>query len=114
METTNPAPDNESSSAATTISLPAPASTSPGSVRLQFGAQTHVGKVRSNNEDQYLVARACKSLDILATTLPGAGRQCGLCSSIPNSVWSIPTRMPTSMLSAARKFYRGSDTNPKR
>jgi hypothetical protein len=69
METTNPAPDNESSSAATTIILPAPASTSPGSVRLQFGAQTHVGKVRSNNEDQYLVARACKSLDILATII---------------------------------------------
>jgi len=38
-------------------------------VRLQFGAQTHVGKVRSNNEDQYLVARAHKALDIIATSL---------------------------------------------
>jgi protein phosphatase len=36
---------------------------------MQFGAQTHVGKVRLNNEDQYLIARACKSLDILSTSL---------------------------------------------
>jgi protein phosphatase len=43
----------------------------PVRVRADFGALTHVGKVRPNNEDQYLVTRLSKSLDILASSLPG-------------------------------------------
>jgi protein phosphatase len=38
-------------------------------VRVEFGAKSHVGNVRTNNEDQYLVGRARKSLDVLATGL---------------------------------------------
>jgi protein phosphatase len=54
----------------TTLILPAAESPIAARVRIQYGAETHVGKVRSSNEDQYLVARAVKSLDILATTVP--------------------------------------------
>jgi protein phosphatase len=43
----------------------------PVRVRVDFGALTHVGKVRPNNEDQYLIARLSKSLDVLASSLPG-------------------------------------------
>jgi protein phosphatase len=39
-------------------------------VRVEFGALTHVGKVRPNNEDQYLIARLCKSVQVLSTSLP--------------------------------------------
>jgi protein phosphatase len=43
-------------------------------VRVDFAAATHIGKVRPKNEDQFLVARARKSLDILATSLPEGER----------------------------------------
>jgi PPM family protein phosphatase len=49
--------------------LAEPAPTGSGTVRVKYGVQSHIGKVRKNNEDQYLVARARKSLDILATGL---------------------------------------------
>ncbi len=39
-------------------------------VRVEFGALTHIGKVRSNNEDQYLIVRGTKALDVLGTSLP--------------------------------------------
>jgi protein phosphatase len=35
-----------------------------------FGAKTHQGLVRENNEDQYLVVRLRKSLELLDTSLP--------------------------------------------
>jgi protein phosphatase len=38
--------------------------------RLEFGALTHMGKVRRNNEDHYLIARASKALEILQTSMP--------------------------------------------
>jgi protein phosphatase len=44
------------------------------SVQITFGASSHVGKVRPNNEDQYLVARLCKSLQVLHTGLPRPDR----------------------------------------
>jgi protein phosphatase len=40
-------------------------------VRVEIGAETHVGKVRKNNEDQYLFARLRKSIDVLGTSLAG-------------------------------------------
>lgn len=39
-------------------------------VRLSFGAVTHVGRVRPNNEDNFLVVRRTRSRDVLFTTLP--------------------------------------------
>jgi protein phosphatase len=43
----------------------------PPRVRIQFGALTHVGKVRSNNEDQFLVARMFKAMQVLHSSQPG-------------------------------------------
>ena len=48
----------------TTTELPA----MPPTV-LTFGAKTHQGLIRENNEDQYLVVRLRKSLDLLDTSL---------------------------------------------
>ena len=42
-------------------------------VRLEFGAMTHPGKVRSNNEDHFLVARLAKSMSVCKTSLPDDG-----------------------------------------
>ncbi len=42
----------------------------PVITRMTFGALTHTGLVRSNNEDQYLIVRLCKSLDLIDTSLP--------------------------------------------
>jgi protein phosphatase len=49
---------------------PSQSPTGRPSVRVEFGARTHVGKVRRNNEDQYLIARVAKSLEVLQTSLP--------------------------------------------
>lgn len=49
---------------------PPPAVMKSAAVRMDYAAATHVGKVRPNNEDQYLVARLSKALQVLATSLP--------------------------------------------
>jgi protein phosphatase len=38
-----------------------------------IGAGTHAGKVRANNEDQFLVARLAKSMDVCKSSLPDEG-----------------------------------------
>src|SRR5919112_1311401 len=43
-------------------------------VRLEFGAMTHPGKVRTNNEDHFLVARLAKSMSVCKTSLPDDGQ----------------------------------------
>jgi protein phosphatase len=53
----------------------AAATVPPGSiglpeVALSFAGLTHVGLVRSNNEDQFLIVRLRKSLELLETSLP--------------------------------------------
>jgi protein phosphatase len=45
----------------------------PPQVRIEFGAMTHPGKVRSNNEDHFLVARLCKSMQVCQASLPDEG-----------------------------------------
>jgi protein phosphatase len=42
-------------------------------VKLDSGAMTHQGKVRSNNEDHFLVARLAKSMQICKTSLKNSG-----------------------------------------
>ena len=37
----------------------------------EFGSATHPGKVRENNEDQFLVARLTKAMTVLTSSLPG-------------------------------------------
>ena len=39
-------------------------------VQLDVAARTHAGKVRPNNEDQFLVARLGRDLEVLASSLP--------------------------------------------
>jgi protein phosphatase len=39
-------------------------------VRVDFGALSHVGKVRKNNEDHYLILRLARSLEPLMTNVP--------------------------------------------
>ena len=39
-------------------------------VKVDFGAATHAGKVRKNNEDHYLVGRLGRSLEPLMTNVP--------------------------------------------
>jgi protein phosphatase len=42
-------------------------------VSVEVGAATHPGKVRSNNEDQYLVADLAKSMKVVMSSLPDNG-----------------------------------------
>ena len=57
-------------SVTSTLDLPRPLPVGPSAVRIEFGARTHVGRVRTNNEDQYLIARLSKSLQVLDSSLP--------------------------------------------
>jgi protein phosphatase len=49
-------------------SQPIPATTN---VRAQIGAVSHTGRVRSRNEDHFLVSRVSRKQEILLTNLPG-------------------------------------------
>jgi len=42
----------------------------PPRVTVEIGAETHAGKVRANNEDNFLVAKLAKSMRICRTSLP--------------------------------------------
>jgi PPM family protein phosphatase len=44
---------------------------SPTAVKVTFGALSHPGKVRPNNEDHYLVVQRRRSRTVLLTNLPG-------------------------------------------
>lgn len=41
----------------------------PAPARVEFAGMTHCGKVRPNNEDHYLIARLCKSVQVLQSSL---------------------------------------------
>lgn len=53
---------------------PVIADSHPSRVAIQFGALTHCGKVRGNNEDHFLIARLTKTMQVCKTSLPGSGR----------------------------------------
>jgi protein phosphatase len=40
------------------------------SVQVEFGALSHIGKVRQKNEDHYLICRIARALSVLHTNLP--------------------------------------------
>jgi protein phosphatase len=60
------------SNEAPTVEMPAVAPPRPDKVHIEVGALSHVGKVRQNNEDHFLVARLRKALTVLRSNLPGA------------------------------------------
>jgi protein phosphatase len=45
---------------------------SPPNVRVDFGAMSHPGRVRTNNEDHYLISRISRTLHVLKTNVPAA------------------------------------------
>src|SRR5579863_6546333 len=74
----NPVPhdsleNDPSLSGADTVHIPSP-EWETGGTQVKFAAKTHTGLVRSNNEDQYLVVRLRKSLDLLDTSLATGDR----------------------------------------
>jgi PPM family protein phosphatase len=73
MATSNPTTDSENPNDDTTL-VSSSRATGAGKVWLEFAGQTNVGKVRPNNEDQFLIARVSKSLVLLATSLPAEQR----------------------------------------
>ncbi len=42
----------------------------PGTVAVEFGARSHVGKVRDKNEDHFLISQIGRTLRVLQTSLP--------------------------------------------
>src|SRR5262245_13744956 len=66
-------PNNDSVQLCGPAPLDGRPSASPSAlVRVEIGARTHPGKVRSNNEDHFIVTRADRTLEALATNLPTA------------------------------------------
>lgn len=57
-----------------TADYPIMADSRPSRVAIHFGAQTHPGKVRGNNEDHFLIARLAKTMQVYKTSLPGDGK----------------------------------------
>lgn len=45
----------------------------PERVSIAFGGATHAGNVRQNNEDQFLIARLAKSMEVCRSSLPESG-----------------------------------------
>jgi protein phosphatase len=64
---------NPNTGAGTTLDFPVLQDGLPGGVALKFGARTHPGKVRENNEDHFLVARLAKSMQVCKSSLPDDG-----------------------------------------
>jgi protein phosphatase len=56
-----------------TVEQLAPLRTAPR-VKIDFGALTHQGLVRTNNEDHFVVARLAKSMQICQTSLKNSGQ----------------------------------------
>jgi protein phosphatase len=71
-QTTEFKPSDDSSEKSTVI-LTAEDLDRPVPVRVDLAGLSHVGKVRPNNEDQFLIARMRKSLEVLASTQPYEG-----------------------------------------
>jgi protein phosphatase len=57
----------------TTDDLPVLGGPGPPRVRIRFGALTHPGKVRANNEDHFLVSRLFKSMQVFQASVPDEG-----------------------------------------
>jgi PPM family protein phosphatase len=70
VKANNPSGDSNDPSGIPTVIQPASSSTPFADVRIEFGSRTDLGKARPNNEDQFLIARMSKALDILATSVP--------------------------------------------
>jgi len=66
-------PDRLTEVVDTTLELSNRTESQPRKVRFSFGAQTHPGKKRENNEDHFLVSRLAKSMQVCKSSLPDDG-----------------------------------------
>ena len=57
-----------------TADYPIIADSQPSQVTIRFGALTHPGNIRGNNEDHFLIARLAKTMQVCKTSLPGDGK----------------------------------------
>jgi len=57
----------------TTVDLVSPPNHAGPRVAFSFGAKSHPGKVRENNEDHFLVTRLAKSMHVCRSSLPDDG-----------------------------------------
>jgi PPM family protein phosphatase len=53
-----------------TLEMPSSTPPAPANIRIEFAGRTHIGKVRPTNQDRYLIARLCKSVEVLEANLP--------------------------------------------
>jgi protein phosphatase len=74
MATPDTTTGEKDSSEHPTLVGPTVALAKPVTVRLELGAKTHVGNVRPNNEDQYLILYFGKALAVLDSSLPAEQR----------------------------------------
>jgi len=56
-----------------TLDFPKSQKARPNRVRFSYGGRTHPGKKRTNNEDQFLIARLAKSMEVCKSSLPDDG-----------------------------------------
>jgi len=70
---TSTAPDEVAGDPALTGEFRPLAAQPLGQVVVSFGALSHPGKVRSNNEDQFFVARLCKSMRVWKSSMADPG-----------------------------------------
>jgi protein phosphatase len=86
---------------------------SPPAVQVEFGATTHPGKVRTNNEDQLIVVRRSRARDIIATSLPESwlqsSEQCSYVIAVADGMGGAAFGEVASSLAVAAGWELGFD-----
>jgi protein phosphatase len=85
----------------------------PPAVKVEFGARSHPGKVRTNNEDQLIVVRRSRARDILMTSLPESwlrsSEQCSYVIAVADGMGGAAFGEVASSLAVASGWELGFD-----